>query len=1077
MDDLWAPLNHNFNQSNETFQSARECLNSEDGFKFPQIPPLPKNVWATIVRYAEPADAQTLMLSYRPISPTSSESSHQKDPAVYQLPLELIQQCFLYLDPLDFDAARHVCRPWYHASLDKSLLESMLKRMGWWSAGLSDLLSAEVTARVPGITNEAWILSRRLSLECSLIPGWTGNGVERAFPTPTKVLHTIGGSSISCALPQGLRLSSSIELSDLASAHTIRDNVYTPNLVVTISACGSFLMLTDGCVVYVYRMGDDGLPLEKSGVAEKARLTPLTSIVCPRKIIAVSMDTSSQRFSVAVLLEGRMGMVCEIVDLSRSRDRSSRQTDPVSSSAQQAASQTTSIWDQRMAIRSSERSSTHRLGGFAPAASGSRPPHNSWANEPWPSARDDIQHRLGTGPSGTRPTTDQDPDFENWGPLGLLNHRNARSIYNELCSEEDPPRSVAICPQRKCVAFGCSAGIELHWVDAASGQDLNRWFPLSAPSDHLYFLPPRPNVDTAKKLRLISSAAHPYTLQRNQAPAMAASDSLSSRFFADTSIRRANVHFSSDHYHAMPIRDGYHILFTDPNSGLLCIGSDAPAGGPTKLIRKMYFVGPRDSIPLVYGSGSDLKWGIRIVAGYEDDRLFLFNVPPDVFNASRVQPPTAAADKRTAPSPSPCYSTSPPRYSEKVATLNPDEPNFVWQDWYYPSINPTQDASVEGTSSSTSFPAPLWPVYIPGVEIGHVEGLVNVSITMGPHSHCTVWAFTKNGICHSFEVNNGGDPHKVRQMMALREGTVVDTIDVEGDTHMRDAAKMPPPPPTQEEEYEAMWEAREMAELQRSRADPPAPSLPTSRRRRSGKRFRNRVRARLWGDRDRDREVGNETAAEEGGASVSSGGRRRSHGLDGLEEVDEDGDVVMAGMGEHHRGLASDGDGDVEMMGDGGDTATTAAVENAWSSRVEDFGLFPTGDHHDQHGEVQQQADNDLEDEGYQTDENDVDDDTGLVYHNFHHLPRETHGLPHISEDDSEDFDDDDEALDLGAPPPTPLLASQPEEVRVSSSVAEVVGFRMRIRGTMGEDGVDLQRLVRERVLEWGDWEGEGWLW
>src|ERR1700712_4653623 len=84
-----------------------------------------------------------------------------------------------------------------------------------------------------------------------------------------------------------------------------------------------------------------------------------------------------------------------------------------------------------------------------------------------------------------------------------------RSLYRNLCSEDDPPRSVAICPQRRCVAFGCSAGIELHWVDALTGQDLNRWFPLTAPSDFLFFLPPRKSVDSAKKLRLISSAAQP----------------------------------------------------------------------------------------------------------------------------------------------------------------------------------------------------------------------------------------------------------------------------------------------------------------------------------------------------------------------------------------------------------------------------------------------------------------------------------------------------------------------------------------------------------------------------------------
>lgn len=96
--------------------------------------------------------------------------------------------------------------------------------------------------------------------------------------------------------------------------------------------------------------------------------------------------------------------------------------------------------------------------------------------------------------------------------MGLVHdivEQEAKCIYRNLCSEEDTPRSVAICPQRRCVAFGCQGGIELHWVDAMTGQDLNRWFPLTAATDFLYFLPPRRGIDSAKKLRLISSAGHP----------------------------------------------------------------------------------------------------------------------------------------------------------------------------------------------------------------------------------------------------------------------------------------------------------------------------------------------------------------------------------------------------------------------------------------------------------------------------------------------------------------------------------------------------------------------------------------
>lgn len=56
---------------------------------------------------------------------------------------------------------------------------------------------------------------------------------------------------------------------------------------------------------------------------------------------------------------------------------------------------------------------------------------------------------------------------------------------------------------------GCSAGIELHWIDALTGRNMSRWFPLTATSDYLRFLAPHPDFESAKKLRLISSAAHP----------------------------------------------------------------------------------------------------------------------------------------------------------------------------------------------------------------------------------------------------------------------------------------------------------------------------------------------------------------------------------------------------------------------------------------------------------------------------------------------------------------------------------------------------------------------------------------
>ena len=266
--------------------------------------------------------------------------------------------------------------------------------------------------------------------------------------------------------------------------------------------------------------------------------------------------------------------------------------------------------------------------------------------------------------------------------LGIPIETRATAIYTDLGSMDDQPRSVAICPNRKCVAYGCRMGIELHWIDALTGGDLNRWFPLAAPSDYLYFLPQRPGIDSRKKLRLISSAAGPVAPQLVRSDSSPAKwkywptpaafgrrQSLTRLFFGNlpSSLPSADSGTSSntgssprsdkvqgilrtvdcDHFHAVPVSDGIHLVFTDPASGLLCLGSDAPLGGPSKLIRKVMFIPPGQNgeerpSPLRYAIGKALEWGLRLVVVYENDQVVLYNVPPDTFK--RLQEQKATAD-------------------------------------------------------------------------------------------------------------------------------------------------------------------------------------------------------------------------------------------------------------------------------------------------------------------------------------------------------------------------------------------------------------------------------------------------
>lgn len=375
-----------------------------------------------------------------------------------------------------------------------------------------------------------------------------------------------------------------------------------------------------------------------------------------------------------------------------------------------------------------------------------------------------------------------------------------RSLYRNLCSNDDPPRSVAICPQRRCVAFGCSSGIELHWVDALTGQDLNRWFPLTAPSDFLFFLPPRKSIDSAKKLRLISSAARP-----GERPAIAerpfGTRARSSPFWerfpvvlghfdnsSDADLMQGSLPTlrgdsdrssltgrmdCSDHYHAIPLSDGYHILFTDPSTGLLCLGSDAPVGGPTKLLRKVWFQGPQgEGSPIAYSAGADLSCGVRIAAAFgagTEQAIWLFSVPRDVFATNQG-------------------SQSPLSTSSFLRSKSGQESgSSEWINWW-PDDGLQEWLNYARDPIAGILPRSVWPVKIRGQQIGTCSGVVDLTIDSG--SNIAIWAFDKHGIATVWKIDTGRN-ESLKRHCVMRDGTVRE-IDGEGDVEMVDALSPSP---------------------------------------------------------------------------------------------------------------------------------------------------------------------------------------------------------------------------------------------------------------------------------------------
>ncbi|KAI9812508.1 MAG: hypothetical protein M1832_000402 [Thelocarpon impressellum] len=723
---------------------------------------LPSSVVQTVLSYVDAEDAKAMSLACRSWSVHVPKTFLPEHPITARTPAEILQHIYQYLDPVDFNTARHTCRAWMLASLQRTLLMKMLKRGGWWSGVLQDLLHAEISGSSGQVVSEEWIMSKRLARECSLGPDWLGSGL-RSGDSFTQEPNPASQEKAGMSQTTGLSIATAVDFSELGPRRFDEHGSHGPAATFTVSVCGNYLMALDGCKIYVYQLRNvDGARNPRRPEIDEFPW-PVTRIVCPREVLAVSMDTSSQRYAVAILLEGRMGLVCDLDErtnhLSQSSTRSwSRLGRGSGSGSGSQESFHASSWAPSFALRTTDQFIPHPRSEAVAAGIRGAYRDGVWSLEEceaWCMPSSWGGTNFGAAEQALCSEADQ-------RLLSMGVHSGAQSVYRHLCSDEDPPRSVSICPQRKCVAYGCAGGIELHWVDAVTGQDLNRWFPLNAPSDYLYFLPPRPGVDSAKKLRLISSAAHPKErptlperFQRTCAPCWT-----NMAFAAHLSAVQTA---SSDHYHAVPLRDGHHILFTDPQTGVLCVGSDAPLGAPNKLVRKMMLRGPDGALPCMYASGEDLRWGIRVVAGYED-RVVLFSIPPDVLNASNVERATMndhadADDEGSLPS-----------TSNPVATSESTVPNMTW---------------IDGSEATDR---PLWPVQIRGVEIGQVAGLAEVAMDSGPSPK--VWAFGKHGTAYQWRLRDDAGA-AVKERIALRDGTMVNATDADGDAFMRLASRTP----------------------------------------------------------------------------------------------------------------------------------------------------------------------------------------------------------------------------------------------------------------------------------------------
>ncbi|KAL8663629.1 MAG: hypothetical protein Q9202_003699 [Teloschistes flavicans] len=541
---------------------------------------LPINVFAGTARYIDFETYKSVRLACRGWSAAITHVRPVRFSPTYSLPAEIVKCIFDHLSPLDMDAARHTCRKWMIASLEHRLLAQVLKQAGFRTAVEAD---SALNEELGHPTGGEWRLSKRLATECSLIPGWTGNGFAARLTTPS-TSYTYSALPSDQKPSTSMVLSSRINFTGLVAHYETLHNRSPAQLSYTVSGCGRFLLVVHSSIIWVYCIRGPILPVLEYRHGGHMKL--LVGIACPSRILSVSMDTSSDRYSIAALLPDRRGLIVDIPDLHLMAARS-RQSSPHSEHDTRNVSRT---WDVK--------------------ASPDATPTTSQRVNTSPGYTDICY----ASPSEVTPTSSQSSPT----PLRLVPH----TLYRNLCSKTSPPLTVAICPQRRCVAFGSSAGIELHWQDARTGQELSRWMALVGPAEYIHFLPLRIEKEKAleQHLRLVASRAIPIC------------------YHDPVDMDEAWRYEKCKFLRAVPLKDGKHVLYTDPSNADLYLGTGLHhAFGMPKPVKQFVLQGPQHPFedkmlwPRCYKAATELRWGAKIVVGF-GEAIWLFCVPPDWLN-------------------------------------------------------------------------------------------------------------------------------------------------------------------------------------------------------------------------------------------------------------------------------------------------------------------------------------------------------------------------------------------------------------------------------------------------------------
>ena len=200
---------------------------------------------------------------------------------------------------------------------------------------------------------------------------------------------------------------------------------------------------------------------------------------------------------------------------------------------------------------------------------------------------------------------------------------------------------------------------------------------------------------------------------------------------------------------AKPCSDGWHIIFSDEESGNVCLGVDSHDeevhnGERFSKVAIFLRADAIDSKPLCYAVAAELSWGPRVVVGYSDGGIFLYSVPADMFRAGR------GSDQ--------------------------------W-DWLeaWDAV-----ATVDGGAGGYA----VWPVVVKGIGIGHVDKLADVTI-QGESGGVKIWAFSSRGKGYCWGLGDAREGGMRKLKVVNKESGLrfedEDEVDEDGDWRMRDA--------------------------------------------------------------------------------------------------------------------------------------------------------------------------------------------------------------------------------------------------------------------------------------------------